>query len=169
MFRSTNAPNLPHESSSHISFAIASVWLPPVVLIVSRLATLNIAPPKIASYWQPGSSLPVGFTTPAETFLYALIVATIGAMIGTVGVLSPPFDAKGEFSTIVGGGLSAVGSATYLVFVEMTRLHGDPTSVRLGPWALIFVLLFLWGLVPDRMSKKQFLRFNASLIGSHFR
>lgn len=169
MFRFTTLQQTLRDPKSRMSFAIASVWIPLPILIATRLSTLNSAPPSIASYWQLGSSLPAGSTTPSETFLYALIVASIGALIGTTGVLSAPFDAKGEFMTIVGGGLAAAGSATYIVFVEMTRLHGDPATVRLGPWTLLLILLLLWGFVPDLLAKKEFLRFNFAVIRSRLR
>lgn len=128
--------------------ATLSLWAPALVIVVTWGIWADRLPKQLPTHW--GASGPADAATSAPVVFWWLFgVAMATAAVGTV-LLARPLTGR-WVQRAIGGIAGAVAAFVMGVWLSCTVPAlgvADPYTVELGPWLLIALALYLYGLIP---------------------
>lgn len=129
------------------TLAVLSLWLPPLVVLITWLAWRDRLPIELPTHWS--GSGPADASTRAETFWFAIFFVTaVAALVGSVAIL---IRLSGSWTqravAALTGGVSAFAASIWIGSSAPAIDVVDPLTVHLGAWILLALFSPLYGLV----------------------
>lgn len=129
--------------------ALVVLWVPVLILGAYVVVMAERFPAVVATHWGQGVQ-PNGFMTSRGNVVSSVVLAVVGALMGTVGVLRRPRGTLVPTAALLlaGGALACVSSVLLVATTQVTLAAGDPTHADLGGWMPLVFAAMLWGLLP---------------------
>ncbi|HEX8629205.1 MAG TPA: DUF1648 domain-containing protein, partial [Catenuloplanes sp.] len=127
--------------------AVASAWLPAVVVAATAAAWWDRLPTRLANHWS-GPGEPDGFSSTSAAWWWSFAIAVLAGLVAVAAAVaqrrSPA--ARGLFA--LAGAAGGVAAAGWFVSARATLAADTPETARLGWHAAWFLLGMAWIAVP---------------------